>query len=59
MLGNRSDLQIGNGVTGWDMLMLVVQNVLTVSLDIYKPRCQIFVIPHVIRLLYKDYAHIP
>ena len=32
---------------------------LTASLDIYKSRCQIIVIPGVVRLLYQHYAHIP
>jgi len=38
------------------MVMLVVENVPNVCLDIYKPRCQIIVIP-VVNFLYQDYTH--
>ena len=35
-MGNSADLQLGQEVMGWDMVMLVVQNVPNVWLDIKK-----------------------
>jgi len=54
-----ADLRLGQEVMGWDMVMMVVQNVSNVCLYIYKLRCQIFVIPGVVNFLYQDYAHTP
>jgi len=49
---------LGSEKHGWRIVMLLVQNVLTVWLDIYKSQCQIFAIPGVVTLLYQDYAQI-
>ena len=64
--GNREELQFGQEVIGFDMVILVVvffilenkQNVLNARLDIYKSRYQIITIPGAVSLLYQDYSHI-
>jgi len=49
---------LGTEKQGWGMVMLLVQNVLTVWLDIYYSQRQVIAIPGVVRLLYQDYAPI-
>jgi hypothetical protein len=67
MVGKRADPVLGNGVTGVGYGYVAgggifhiaeLQNVLTVLLHIYQSRCQLTVIPAVVRLLYQHYAHI-
>jgi hypothetical protein len=66
-MGNGAVRQIGNGVKRVDYGNGVVgilhiaglSIVLTKCLVLYKSRCQLIVIPGVVRILYQDYAYIP
>ena len=64
-MGKTADLQLGNGVTGVGYgdagggILHIAELSKYADIYIYKSRCQIIVIPGVIKLFYQDYAHIP